>query len=81
MIITDAWNCLTDGMLGGVVSWYSVIHTPPGEFRPYFAEVICCCADSRFGDGRHRWRSAWFRSPTTECWAASRRSSQPNTPE
>lgn len=29
---------LPDGTLGGVVSWYSVIHTPPEELRPYFAE-------------------------------------------
>ena len=29
---------LGDGLLGGVVSWYSVIHTPPQELRPYFAE-------------------------------------------
>ncbi|GGO77505.1 class I SAM-dependent methyltransferase [Nonomuraea cavernae] len=29
---------LADGMLGGVVAWYSVIHTPPEELRPYFAE-------------------------------------------
>ncbi|MEU7853189.1 class I SAM-dependent methyltransferase [Nonomuraea sp. NPDC049141] len=29
---------LPDGTLGGVVSWYSVIHTPPGDLRSYFAE-------------------------------------------
>ncbi|MEU4226638.1 class I SAM-dependent methyltransferase [Nonomuraea sp. NPDC026600] len=29
---------LTGGTLGGVVSWYSVIHTPPEDLRPYFAE-------------------------------------------
>ncbi|MFE7463041.1 class I SAM-dependent DNA methyltransferase [Streptomyces sp. NPDC057499] len=29
---------LADGELRGIVSWYSVIHTPPGELPPYFAE-------------------------------------------
>ncbi|MFJ2704573.1 class I SAM-dependent DNA methyltransferase [Streptomyces sp. NPDC087428] len=29
---------LADGELGGIVSWYSVIHTPPKELPPYFAE-------------------------------------------
>ncbi|MFC8128767.1 class I SAM-dependent DNA methyltransferase [Streptomyces sp. NPDC057302] len=29
---------LPDGKLNGVVSWYSVIHTPPGDLPPYFAE-------------------------------------------
>ncbi|KAB8184598.1 class I SAM-dependent methyltransferase [Microbispora catharanthi] len=29
---------LADGELSGVVSWYSVIHTPPRELPPYFAE-------------------------------------------
>ncbi|WP_461009740.1 class I SAM-dependent methyltransferase [Streptomyces capparidis] len=29
---------LPDGGLGGVVSWYSVIHTPPKDLPPYFAE-------------------------------------------
>ncbi|AEW98403.1 class I SAM-dependent DNA methyltransferase [Streptantibioticus cattleyicolor] len=29
---------LADGTLRGVVSWYSVIHTPPRELPPYFAE-------------------------------------------
>ncbi|MFD0022145.1 class I SAM-dependent DNA methyltransferase [Streptomyces sp. NPDC058382] len=29
---------MADGELGGVVSWYSVIHTPPGELPPYFTE-------------------------------------------
>lgn len=29
---------LADGRLGGIVSWYSVIHTPPEELPPYFAE-------------------------------------------
>ncbi|MEV0234814.1 class I SAM-dependent methyltransferase [Nonomuraea sp. NPDC050786] len=29
---------LADGELGGLVSWYSVIHTPPHELPPYFAE-------------------------------------------
>ncbi|MFB7912505.1 class I SAM-dependent DNA methyltransferase [Streptomyces sp. NPDC056061] len=29
---------LTDGALSGIVSWYSVIHVPPGELPPYFAE-------------------------------------------
>ncbi|MER7348235.1 methyltransferase domain-containing protein [Streptomyces aurantiacus] len=29
---------LADGALRGVVSWYSVIHTPPRELPPYFAE-------------------------------------------
>jgi SAM-dependent methyltransferase len=29
---------LADGELGGIVSWYSVIHTPPQELPPYFAE-------------------------------------------
>ncbi|MCX4672601.1 class I SAM-dependent methyltransferase [Streptomyces sp. NBC_01381] len=29
---------LADGGLGGIVSWYSVIHTPPQELPPYFAE-------------------------------------------
>lgn len=27
-----------DGELGGIVSWYSVIHTPPKELPPYFSE-------------------------------------------
>jgi SAM-dependent methyltransferase len=27
-----------DGRLDGIVSWYSVIHTPPRELAPYFAE-------------------------------------------
>ncbi|MGW7275852.1 class I SAM-dependent DNA methyltransferase [Streptomyces sp. NPDC054864] len=29
---------LADGVLAGIVSWYSVIHTPPQELPPYFAE-------------------------------------------
>ncbi|MGW0667925.1 class I SAM-dependent methyltransferase [Streptomyces sp. NPDC002746] len=29
---------LADGELGGIVSWYSVIHTPPKELPPYFHE-------------------------------------------
>jgi SAM-dependent methyltransferase len=29
---------LADGELGGIVSWYSVIHTPPRALPPYFAE-------------------------------------------
>ena len=29
---------LADGALGGVVSWYSVIHASPGELPAYFAE-------------------------------------------
>ncbi|MEV7804126.1 class I SAM-dependent methyltransferase [Microbispora sp. NPDC088329] len=29
---------LGDGELGGILSWYSVIHTPPRELPPYFAE-------------------------------------------
>lgn len=29
---------LADGALGGIVSWYSVIHAPPGELPGYFAE-------------------------------------------
>ncbi|TQS24561.1 class I SAM-dependent methyltransferase [Microbispora sp. KK1-11] len=29
---------LADGELSGIVSWYSVIHTPPRELPPYFAE-------------------------------------------
>ncbi|MFE0178916.1 class I SAM-dependent DNA methyltransferase [Streptomyces sp. NPDC059002] len=29
---------LPDGGLSGVVSWYSVIHTPPRELPPYFEE-------------------------------------------
>jgi len=29
---------LPDGGLGGIVSWYSVIHTPPGELPVYFDE-------------------------------------------
>ncbi|MFF8694508.1 class I SAM-dependent DNA methyltransferase [Streptomyces sp. NPDC015144] len=29
---------LPSGELAGIVSWYSVIHTPPGELPPYFAE-------------------------------------------
>ncbi|MBV2366599.1 class I SAM-dependent DNA methyltransferase [Streptomonospora nanhaiensis] len=29
---------LADGALAGVVSWYSVIHTPPAELPRYFAE-------------------------------------------
>jgi SAM-dependent methyltransferase len=29
---------LADGKLGGIVSWYSIIHTPPEELPPYFAE-------------------------------------------
>jgi SAM-dependent methyltransferase len=29
---------LADGELGGILSWYSVIHTPPHELPPYFAE-------------------------------------------
>ncbi|GAA3250171.1 class I SAM-dependent DNA methyltransferase [Nonomuraea helvata] len=29
---------LADGELGGLVSWYSVIHIPPQELPPYFAE-------------------------------------------
>ncbi|MCP2340496.1 class I SAM-dependent DNA methyltransferase [Actinomadura rupiterrae] len=27
-----------DGSLGGVLSWYSMIHTPPAELPPYLAE-------------------------------------------
>ncbi|UBU13778.1 class I SAM-dependent DNA methyltransferase [Nonomuraea gerenzanensis] len=27
-----------DGELGGLLSWYSIIHTPPAELPPYFAE-------------------------------------------
>ncbi|TGA96766.1 class I SAM-dependent methyltransferase [Streptomyces sp. MZ04] len=29
---------LADGRLNGIVSWYSVIHTPPQELPPYFTE-------------------------------------------
>ncbi|MEV5738676.1 class I SAM-dependent methyltransferase [Microbispora rosea] len=29
---------LADGELSGIVSWYSLIHTPPRELPPYFAE-------------------------------------------
>ncbi|MFB9830978.1 class I SAM-dependent methyltransferase [Actinoallomurus acaciae] len=29
---------LADGELSGIVSWYSVIHTPPEELPPYFTE-------------------------------------------
>ncbi|MCC3776133.1 class I SAM-dependent methyltransferase [Streptomyces sp. UNOB3_S3] len=29
---------LADGELGGIVSWYSVIHTPPRDMPTYFAE-------------------------------------------
>ncbi len=29
---------LADGELAGIVSWYSVIHTPPKELPPYFTE-------------------------------------------
>ncbi len=29
---------LADGELGGIVSWYSVIHVPPGEVPSYLAE-------------------------------------------
>ncbi|MFF4624556.1 class I SAM-dependent methyltransferase [Nonomuraea jabiensis] len=29
---------LADGALDGILSWYSVIHTPPQELPPYFAE-------------------------------------------
>jgi SAM-dependent methyltransferase len=29
---------VADAELGGIVSWYSVIHTPPRELPPYFAE-------------------------------------------
>lgn len=29
---------LADGVLRGIVSWYSVIHVPPGELPAYFAE-------------------------------------------
>jgi SAM-dependent methyltransferase len=29
---------LADGKLNGIVSWYSVIHTPPQEMPSYFAE-------------------------------------------
>jgi hypothetical protein len=29
---------LPDGELGGIVSWYSVIHAAPGELPAYFAE-------------------------------------------
>lgn len=29
---------LADGELSGILSWYSVIHTPPEELPPYFAE-------------------------------------------
>jgi SAM-dependent methyltransferase len=28
----------TDGALGGVVGWYSIIHTPPEQLSPAFAE-------------------------------------------
>ncbi len=29
---------LPDGELAGIVSWYSLIHTPPAELPPYFGE-------------------------------------------
>jgi len=29
---------LADGELGGIVSWYSVIHAPPRELPAYFSE-------------------------------------------
>ncbi|TDC71083.1 class I SAM-dependent methyltransferase, partial [Streptomyces hainanensis] len=29
---------LADGSLGGILSWYSLIHTPPAELPAYFAE-------------------------------------------
>jgi SAM-dependent methyltransferase len=33
----DALDC-PDGALGGIVAWYSVIHTPPSQLPSYFAE-------------------------------------------
>lgn len=33
----DALDC-ADGELGGIVAWYSVIHTPPAELPSYFGE-------------------------------------------
>lgn len=29
---------LTDGVLGGIVAWYSIIHTPPARLLVVFAE-------------------------------------------
>ncbi|MFD5509678.1 class I SAM-dependent DNA methyltransferase [Streptomyces sp. NPDC127051] len=29
---------VADGVLGGVLAWYSTVHTPPGELPPLFAE-------------------------------------------
>ncbi|MER6509828.1 class I SAM-dependent methyltransferase [Nonomuraea sp. NPDC001636] len=29
---------VADGELGGLISWYSMIHVPPAELPPYFAE-------------------------------------------
>ncbi|MFD9333366.1 class I SAM-dependent methyltransferase [Streptomyces sp. NPDC060028] len=29
---------IADGVLGGVLAWYSTVHTPPGELLPLFAE-------------------------------------------
>ncbi|MER7463748.1 methyltransferase domain-containing protein [Streptomyces sp. NPDC097981] len=29
---------VADGVLGGVLAWYSTVHTPPGDLPPLFAE-------------------------------------------
>ncbi|MDX3214245.1 class I SAM-dependent methyltransferase [Streptomyces sp. ME02-6991-2B] len=34
----DALDAVADGELDGIVSWYSLIHTPPGDLPRYFQE-------------------------------------------
>lgn len=49
----DALN-LADGELAGIVSWYSVIHTPPPEQPAYFAEFRRMLRGPREGERLRR---------------------------
>lgn len=35
---------VADGVLGGIVAWYSIIHTPPRDLPAVFTEFHCALA-------------------------------------
>lgn len=57
---------MADGVLGGVLAWYSTVHTPPSERAPLFAEFARVLAPGGYaliafkaGDHRHRLEHAY----------------------
>ncbi|MBT2405105.1 MULTISPECIES: class I SAM-dependent methyltransferase [unclassified Streptomyces] len=57
---------VADGVLGGVLAWYSTVHTPPGELPPVFAEFARVLAPGGYvliafkaGDERFRLEHAY----------------------